>query len=115
MILKNSYNFIKMQNIIKIPIKMKYNLIQRRAAALNEIANFFTSTEIFLSKESIKINAKSILSILFLSCRQEDIVYIHTQGEQAETAAASMARALCDPFGIKEKEILTRLKTKNEN
>jgi phosphotransferase system HPr (HPr) family protein len=95
---------------IKVPVKIKYELRGRYSAVFVGIANLFKSTQIYLANTYIKINAKSIISILHLCPQPGDILFIEAKGKEAQLAITSLAKALSESTGQLAKEILARLK-----
>lgn len=79
---------------IELPVKIKCNLTGRKAAIFARIANLFKDTKISLSKNNLKINAKSVISIRELSCQINDYLIIETIGDQAKPAIISLVQTL---------------------
>jgi phosphocarrier protein HPr len=70
----------------------------RVAAKLVETAGRFQS-EVFLEKDGIEVNGKSILGILTLFCPQGSLLTIRTEGADAAEAMEAFARMIVDKFG----------------
>lgn len=63
-----------------------------------ETAGRFQS-EVFLEKDGIEVNGKSILGILTLFCPQGSLLTIRTEGADAAEAMEAFARLIVDKFG----------------
>ena len=70
----------------------------RVAAKIVETAGRFRA-EIFLEKDGIEANGRSILGILALFCPQGSRLTIRTEGVDAEEAMAAFARLIDEKFG----------------
>jgi phosphocarrier protein HPr len=70
----------------------------RVAAKLVEVATRFQS-RIFLEKDGIEVNGRSILGILTLFCPQGSQLTIRAEGVDAAEAIAAFASLIADKFG----------------
>ena len=81
-----------------ITLGSKSGLHARPAAILVQRAKDFQS-QVMLSKNDKTVNAKSILSILTLGAEQGDQVVLSAEGEDAQTAIATLASLLEGDLG----------------
>jgi phosphocarrier protein HPr len=70
----------------------------RVAAKLVETAGRFKA-DIFLEKDGIEVNGKSILGILTLNCPQGSRLTVRAVGVDAKEALAVFARLIAEKFG----------------
>ena len=70
----------------------------RVAAKLVETASRFQS-EIFLEKDGVEVNGRSILGILTLFCPRGSRLTIRAEGTDAEEAMEAFARLIAEKFG----------------
>ncbi|HIE28618.1 TPA: HPr family phosphocarrier protein [Candidatus Poribacteria bacterium] len=57
--------------------------------------------DIWLEKDKVKVNAKSIMSVLTLIAGKDSKITIMTEGEKAEEALKNLGRLVLDGFGEK--------------
>jgi phosphocarrier protein HPr len=72
----------------------------RVAAKLVETANRFQS-EVFLEKDGVEVNGRSILGILTLFCPCGSRLTVRTEGVDAAEAMGAFVRLIEDKFGEK--------------
>ena len=82
----------------EIQVTNKLGLHARPAAMLVQTASKFKS-EIWLKKEDIEANAKSILSVMMLAAEVGSRVIIKAEGEDEEEAIETLARIFEEKFG----------------
>ena len=70
----------------------------RVAAKMVETAQRFQS-EIFLEKDGVEVNGRSILGILTLYCPRGSRLTIRAEGDDAREAIAAFARLIAEKFG----------------
>ena len=70
----------------------------RVAAKLVETANRFQS-EVFLEKDGVEVNGRSILGILTLFCPYGSRLTVRTEGVDAGEAMEAFVRLIEDKFG----------------
>jgi phosphocarrier protein HPr len=70
----------------------------RVAAKLVETANRFQS-EVFLEKDGVEVNGRSILEILTLFCPYGSRLTVRTEGVDAREAMDSFVRLIAAKFG----------------
>lgn len=74
----------------KVVVKLKSGLQARPAALFVQEANRF-SADIFIEKDDKKVNAKSIMGVMSLAISAGKEIVIHSDGNDAEQAVASLA------------------------
>jgi len=79
-------------------IKNELGLHARAAAAFVKIANRYRS-DIFVSKETVKVNGKSIMGVLMLAAAKGMSIDIEAEGEDADDALESLGKLIEDKFG----------------
>jgi phosphocarrier protein len=82
----------------EIQVTNKLGLHARPAAMLVQTASRFKS-EIWLKKEDIEANAKSILSVMMLAAEVGSRVTIKAEGEDEEQAIETLAKIFQEKFG----------------
>ena len=70
----------------------------RVAAKIVEMANRFQA-EVFLEKDGVEVNGRSILGILTLYCPQGSQLTVRVEGVDAEEAIAAFAGLIETKFG----------------
>lgn len=81
-----------------VTIANRLGLHARPSAMVVERATSFES-EIWLEKQGLKVNAKSIMGIMMLAAEQGSELIITTEGPDEEQALAGMAEILASGFG----------------
>jgi phosphocarrier protein HPr len=87
-----------MVQIRTFEITNRLGIHARVAAKLVEMAHRFQA-EIFLEKDGVEVNGRSILGILTLYCPQGSRLTIRAEGADAEEAIAAFARLVAEKFG----------------
>ena len=87
-----------MEEIKTFEITNRLGIHARVAAKLVETANRFQA-EIFLEKDGVEVNGRSILGILTLFCPQGSRLTIRAEGVDAEEAMAAFAGLIEEKFG----------------
>ncbi|HKY01922.1 MAG TPA: HPr family phosphocarrier protein [Burkholderiales bacterium] len=82
----------------EVEITNKLGLHARASAKLTQTAGKFSS-EIWLSRGSRRVNAKSIMGVMMLAAGKGSRVGIETQGEDAEAAMTALVALIEDRFG----------------
>lgn len=80
-----------------LKIKNKLGLHARAAAQFVKTANRF-SCEVSISKETLKVNGKSILGVLTLAAAQNSIIRVHCEGADADEALAALEALIESKF-----------------
>ena len=79
----------------------KLGLHARASAKLTQLAGKF-KCEVWMSKGTRRINAKSIMGVMMLAAGKGSSVIIDTEGERAEEAMQAMLKLIADKFGESE-------------
>lgn len=87
-----------MVEIRTFEITNRLGLHARVAAKLVETAHRFQA-EIFLEKDGVEVNGRSILGILTLCCPQGSRLTIRADGADADEAIAAFSRLIGEKFG----------------
>lgn len=79
-------------------IDNKLGLHARASAKLTELASRYQS-EVWLSRNGRRVNAKSIMGVMMLAAGKGSTVTIETVGADAEAALAAVRTLIADKFG----------------
>jgi phosphocarrier protein HPr len=79
-------------------ISNKLGLHARASAKLTKLASSFKS-EVFMSRNGRRVNAKSIMGIMMLAAGVGSEVELETEGEDEQQAAEQIAALVNDKFG----------------
>ena len=82
----------------EIEIVNKLGLHARASAKLTQMAGQFTA-EVWISRDSRKVNAKSIMGVMMLAAAKGSIVAIETDGPDEAEAMTALVRLINDKFG----------------
>ncbi|MCX7892206.1 MAG: HPr family phosphocarrier protein [Burkholderiales bacterium] len=85
----------------EVEIVNKLGLHARASAKLTQMASAFRS-EVWLSRNGRRVNAKSIMGVMMLAAGKGSRIGIETQGEDADEALAALAALIADRFGEEE-------------
>lgn len=86
-------------SIVKIfTITNELGIHARSAAMIVEVSNRYRAN-IYLEKNGIRVNAKSILGILTLGCPKGSTIIIRADGVDAEEAVEELGRLIENKFG----------------
>jgi len=83
---------------LEVEIVNKLGLHARASAKLTQTASRFAS-EVWLSRNGRRVNAKSIMGVMMLAAGKGSRVGIEAIGEDAEAALAALAGLINDKFG----------------
>lgn len=81
-----------------ITISNRLGLHARAAATFVKIANRFSS-QIFVKKDQVQVNGKSIMGVLMLAAAMGTTITIIADGSDAEDAVAALTHLIDDKFG----------------
>ena len=81
-----------------IRISNKLGLHARASAKLTKLAGGFRS-EVFISRNGRRVNAKSIMGVMMLAAGIGTEVEIETEGEDEHAAMAAIVALIDDKFG----------------
>ncbi len=87
-----------MEHNTQVTILNKYGLHARPAAEFVKLANKFQS-EVWVSKDQVEVNGKSIMGVMMLAAERGSTVDIRASGGDAEQAVAALAKLVADRFG----------------
>ena len=79
----------------------KLGLHARAAAKLTEVAGAFAS-EVWLSRNGRRVNAKSIMGVMMLAAGKGSRIVIEADGEDAEAALSAVLALIGEGFGEEE-------------
>jgi phosphocarrier protein len=79
-------------------IANKLGLHARASAKLTQVASGFQS-EVWLSRNGRRVNAKSIMGVMMLAAGKGATVMVETEGADAEAALAAVRSLVADRFG----------------
>ena len=80
------------------PIVNKLGLHARASAKLTQLASTF-SCEIWLTRNSRRVNAKSIMGVMMLAAGQGSSVLIEAEGADANAALSALQELIANKFG----------------
>ena len=81
----------------EVTIVNKLGLHARASAKLTQLANGFRS-EVWLSRNGRRVNAKSIMGVMMLAAGKGATVTVEAKGADAEAALAAIGRLIADKF-----------------
>lgn len=87
-----------MEHSTQVTILNKYGLHARPAAEFVKLANKFQA-EVFVAKDQVEVNGKSIMGVMMLAAERGSAVDIRANGDDAEAAVAALAKLVADRFG----------------
>ena len=79
----------------------KLGLHARASAKLTQLASGFQS-EIWLTRNGRRVNAKSIMGVMMLAAGKGSTIGIETDGGDADTALQALLRLIAEKFGEDE-------------
>ncbi len=79
----------------------KLGLHARAAAKLTELASRFQS-EVWLTRNGRRVNAKSIMGVMMLAAAKGAIVTVETDGTDADAALTAIQDLIANKFGETE-------------
>jgi phosphocarrier protein len=82
----------------EITIINKLGLHARASAKLTQLAGQYPC-EVFLTKGSRRVNAKSIMGVMMLAAGIGSVVTLETEGEKADEAFVALEALINDRFG----------------
>ena len=81
-----------------VTISNRLGLHARASAKLTKLAGMFTS-DIFVSRNGRRVNAKSIMGVMMLAAGVGSEIEIETDGADEEAAMAALRALVNDKFG----------------
>ncbi|MEO6022730.1 MAG: HPr family phosphocarrier protein [Burkholderiales bacterium] len=85
----------------QIEIINKLGLHARASAKLTQLAGQFKS-EVWLTRNGRRVNAKSIMGVMMLAAAKGAKVEIETHGNDEEAAMQALSQLITDKFGERE-------------
>ena len=82
----------------QIEITNKLGLHARASAKLSQLASRFKS-EVWITRNGKRVNAKSIMGVMMLAAAKGSAVEIETSGADESDAMAALAGLIIDKFG----------------
>jgi phosphocarrier protein HPr len=83
---------------VEATIVNKLGLHARASAKLTQLASGFQS-EIHLSRNGRRVNAKSIMGVMMLAAGKGSSISIEAEGADADAALAAIGALIADKFG----------------
>jgi phosphocarrier protein HPr len=87
-----------MEHSTQVVIVNKYGLHARPAAELVKLANRFTA-DVWLRKDEVEVNGKSIMGVMMLAAEYGSAVHIRATGDDARSAVDALAELVQNRFG----------------
>jgi phosphocarrier protein len=81
-----------------IEVTNKLGLHARASAKLTQLASSFES-EVFLSRNGRRVNAKSIMGVMMLAAAKGALVTLETSGPDEQQAISAISALFSDKFG----------------
>jgi phosphocarrier protein HPr len=82
----------------EIEITNKLGLHARASAKLTQTAGKYAS-EVWVSRDGRKVNAKSIMGVMMLAAAKGAVIVIETDGQDEAEAMAALVQLINDKFG----------------
>jgi phosphocarrier protein HPr len=86
---------------LEVDIVNKLGLHARASAKLTQLAGAFKS-EVWLSRNGRRVNAKSIMGVMMLAAAKGSSVLIETNGPDEDEALKALAKLIAERFGEAE-------------
>jgi phosphocarrier protein len=86
---------------LEVDIVNKLGLHARASAKLTQLAGGFKS-EVWLSRNGRRVNAKSIMGVMMLAAAKGSSVLIETNGPDEDEALKALAKLIAERFGEAE-------------
>ncbi|MDO4289285.1 MAG: HPr family phosphocarrier protein [Eubacterium sp.] len=83
----------------EVIIRNRAGLHAKPASLFVQKSNQFVS-EIYIVKDEVRVNAKSIMGIMILGVHQGDAIVIETSGDDEQEAAAALKELVDNNFGL---------------
>jgi phosphocarrier protein len=85
----------------ELTIVNKLGLHARASAKLTQVASGFKS-EVWLTRNGRRVNAKSIMGVMMLAAGKGALVLVEADGADADAALAALRALVADRFGEEE-------------
>jgi phosphocarrier protein len=86
---------------VEVEIVNKLGLHARASAKLTQLAGSFPC-EVWMERNSRRINAKSIMGVMMLAAGKGSKVILDCEGERADEAIGALQQLIADRFGEAE-------------
>ena len=86
------------EHVQSVQVGNIYGLHARPAAEFVKLANTFKS-EIWVSKDGLEVNGKSIMGVMMLAAERGSTIEIRAKGDDAEQAVEALVRLVAVGFG----------------
>ncbi len=86
------------EHVQSVQVGNVYGLHARPAAEFVKLANTFKS-EIWVSKDGLEVNGKSIMGVMMLAAERGSTIEIRATGDDAEQAVEALVRLVAVGFG----------------
>ena len=83
---------------VETTIVNKLGLHARASARLTQVASGFKS-EVWLSRNGRRVNAKSIMGVMMLAAGKGSSVVVEAEGDDAQAALDAICELIADKFG----------------
>jgi len=83
---------------VETTIVNKLGLHARASAKLTQVASGFKS-EVWLSRNGRRVNAKSIMGVMMLAAGKGSSVVVEAEGDDAQAALDAICNLIADKFG----------------
>jgi phosphocarrier protein len=83
---------------VETTIVNKLGLHARASAKLTQVASAFKS-EVWLSRNGRRVNAKSIMGVMMLAAGKGSSVVVEAEGDDAQAALDAICNLIADKFG----------------
>ncbi len=87
-----------MERIATVTVPNKYGLHARPAAELVKLANRFQA-DVWVGKEGLEVNGKSIMGVLMLAAERGSSLTLRASGDDAEDAVSALESLVAAGFG----------------
>lgn len=87
-----------MERIATVTVPNKYGLHARPAAELVKLANRFRA-DVWVGKEGLEVNGKSIMGVLMLAAEQGSSLTLRAAGDDAGEALSALQALVSGGFG----------------
>jgi len=87
-----------MEHSTQVTILNRYGLHARPAAEFVKLANRFAA-EVWIAKDEVEVNGKSIMGVMMLAAECGSLVAIRASGDDAREAVEALAQLVTDGFG----------------
>ncbi|AAZ98366.1 HPrNtr [Thiobacillus denitrificans ATCC 25259] len=81
-----------------VEIVNKLGLHARPSARLTQLASSFKSN-VFLSRNGRRVNAKSIMGVMMLAAAKGSTITVEAEGDDEQDAVDALAKLISDGFG----------------